>query len=305
MANLATPRWLTPETEQGNLRLGMTLMVAAMLFIPGMDAIAKYLSAWIPPAQIAWSRFFFQSIFLIPIVLYIGSWRGPRRIGLQAARGILIALATFMFFTSLRVLRLPDAIAIFFVAPLFLTLWASIFLKEPIGWRRIASVIAGFIGALIIIRPTFAVFGWVALLPVGTAIAFSFYLLLTRMLATTGSALTTQMYAGIFGGLTMTAFIAAASTAGWKEFVPVWPETWQWAYLAGLGVIATGAHLLVVLAFKLASASTLAPFQYLEIVAATALGYVVFGNFPDAQTWLGIAIIVAAGLYVFHREQRT
>ena len=113
-----------------------------------------------------------------------------------------------------------------------------------------------------------------------------------------------QFHAGIFGGLTMIVALLIGDTTGFEMLQPSWPSLEQWMLLGLLGVIGTSAHMMVVHAFKRAPASILAPFQYLEIISATALGLLIFGDFPDAITWFGIAIIVGSGLYVFHREQR-
>jgi drug/metabolite transporter (DMT)-like permease len=111
-----------------------------------------------------------------------------------------------------------------------------------------------------------------------------------------------QFYAGVFGGIVMSVALAAGEVANISVLSFVWPDRWQWMLLAGLGVIATSGHLLVVHAFRRAPAGLLAPFQYVEIIGATFLGLVFFGDFPDATTWVGVAIIVSSGMYVFHRE---
>ena len=294
---------ISPTIMHREIRNAMIMMILGMLFIPGIDAIAKSLAGLVSPGQIAGTRFLFQTLFLAPFVfgrrMHVGGM-----IGIHAARGFLIAFATLLFFTSLRVLPLADAISIFFVEPLLLTVLATVFLGEPIGWRRITAILVGFAGALIIVRPSYQVFGMVALLPLGAALAFAIYLTLTRLLARDGDPVTMQFYAGLFGGLTMAIALTAGYFGDIAVIMPAWPRAVEWALLAALGAIGTGAHMLVVFAFKRAPASVLAPFQYLEIISATALGFLIFGDFPDTTTWFGIAIIVASGLYVFHREQK-
>lgn len=280
----------------------MTLMLAAMLILPGIDAIAKWLSGAIPSGQIAWSRFLFQTVLMLPLFLRT---RGPtftRALPLHALRGALIALATLLFFTALKFLPLADAISIFFVEPLILTLLSALFLAEPVGRRRLTAVAAGFAGALIIIRPSFAALGLPALLPLGTALCFAVYLMLTRSLAQHEPPERMQFYAGLFGAIVMSVALLIGDTADVPVLSYVTPDLDQWLLLAGLGVIATGGHLLVVHAFRRAPAGMLAPFQYVEIVGATVLGLVFFGHFPDATTWVGVAVIVGSGMYVFHRE---
>ncbi len=293
----------SPSTRR-ELQEGILLMVLGMLLLPGIDAIAKGLAGSISAGQVAWSRFFFQSLFLLPFVLRFGGLRVGRRLWIHAARGFLIALATLLFFASLGALPLADAISIFFVEPFILTLLSALLLGERIGWRRLLAVAIGFCGALIIIRPSYAVFGPTALLPMGAALSFAFYVILTRLLVREGSAVTMQFYAGLLGMLTMTIALGVGWETGIEVLLPVWPSAGEWGLLATLGVIATSGHMLVVLAIRRVGASMVAPFQYLEIISATLLGFIFFGDFPDATTWLGIAIIIASGIYVFLRERR-
>ena len=277
-------------------------MLAAMLILPGIDAIAKWLSDAISSGQVAWSRFFFQTLLMLPLFLRTRGAIVTRALPLHALRGALIALATLLFFSALKYLPLADAISIFFVEPLILTLLSAVFLGESVGWRRLAAVATGFAGALIIIRPSFSALGLPALLPLGTALSFAVYLILTRKLAQHEYPERMQFYAGVFGGIVMTVALTAGSVTDVAVLSFVWPDRSQWLLLAALGIIATAGHLLVVHAFRRAPAGLLAPFQYVEIIGATILGLVLFGDFPDAMTWIGVVVIVSSGMYVFHRE---
>ncbi len=278
-------------------------MIIAMILLPGIDAIAKSLSTYIPSGQITWSRFFFQSLFLFPLVLRESNGFRIQKPALHVARGVLIAVATLFFFSALKYLPMADSIAIFFVEPLILILLSAVFLNEHIGWRRSTAALVGFIGALIIIRPDYEVFGAVALLPLCSAVCFAFYLILTRKLAQIQKAVTMQFYAGIFGALTMSLALGVGSILEISVLDPVWPEPRHWLLMACLGAIATAGHMFVVNSLRYAPANVLAPFQYLEIISATLLGLIVFGDFPDMMTWLGVAIIVSSGIYVFYRER--
>ena len=290
--------------EQNATAAAMTMMIGAMLMLPGIDAIAKWLSGTVSSGQVTWSRFFFQIILMAPLLL---KTRGPWltwALPLHAARGMMIATATLFFFSGLAYLPLADAIAIFFIEPLLVTLLSVLFFREVIHWRRITAICTGFIGALIIIRPTFAEIGYAALYPVGAALCFSGYILLTRRLVRYEDPIRLQFFAGVFGCLVMSIALGYGSANEIGILSVVWPDPQQWLLLALLGVIATACHLLVTYAYRLASISILAPFQYVEIIGATILGLVIFGEFPDAVTWLGIAVIVGSGIYVFHRESR-
>lgn len=282
----------------------MVLMIAAMLMLPGIDAIAKWLSGSVSSGQVTWSRFFFQVILMAPLLLRTrGRWLTPA-LFLHAARGSLIALATLFFFSGLAYLPLADAIAIFFIEPLLVTLLSALFFREAIHWRRISAIGLGFVGALIIIRPTFGEVGYAALYPVAAAFCFSFYIVLTRKLVRHEDPIRLQFFAGVFGCLVMSIALAYGTREEIAVLTAAWPTPDQWLLLALLGLIATLCHLLVVYAYRLASIGILAPFQYVEIIGATLLGLLIFNEFPDAITWAGVAIIVSSGMYVFHREAK-
>ena len=282
----------------------MAIMIAAMLMLPGIDAIAKWLSGSVSSGQVTWSRFFFQIILMSPLLLRTrGPWLAPT-LALHAARGSLIALATLFFFSGLAYLPLADAIAIFFIEPLLVTLLSALFFKEAIHWRRISAISLGFVGALIIIRPTFSEVGYAALYPVAAAFCFSFYIVLTRKLVRHEDPIRLQFFAGVFGCLVMSLALAYGNSQQVAILTAAWPTLHQWLLLGALGLIATVCHLLVVYAYRLASIGILAPFQYVEIIGATVLGLIIFNEFPDAVTWTGVAIIVGSGMYVFHREAR-
>jgi drug/metabolite transporter (DMT)-like permease len=204
---------------------------------------------------------------------------------------------------ALKYLPLANAIAIFFVEPLILTLMSAAFLGERIGVRRLAAVAIGLAGALIVIRPNWEAYGWAAILPLGTAICFAGYLTLTRHTAADGEPLAMQLWAGFFAALGLSLIIALGDRFEIPVIDPVWPSHRDWALLVALGMLSAVTHVILAFAFRLAAAGILAPFQYLEIISATVLGLLVFGDFPDALTWLGTALIIGAGLYVFLRER--
>lgn len=295
------------DPSSADLRQGVILIVAAMLILPSIDAIAKGLSGSISAGEVAWVRHVLQTLFLLPFVLRDGSWRVGPHFWSHVARGVLMATVTVVFFAALIVMPLADAISIFFLSPLILTLLSAVFLGERVGWRRISAICVGLAGSLVVIRPSYTAFGATALLPIAAAFGFALYMLLTRKLARGGSvadAIGMQFYVGVFGGLALTPVLIIGPATGIPALAVAMPSGIEWGMLLLLGVIATGGHILVVLAARRIGAAQIAPFQYLEIVGATTLGFVFFGDFPDPLTWLGIAIIVSAGLYVYFRERR-
>lgn len=286
------------------IQQGILMIVLAMLLLPGIDAIAKGLSGSLPTGEIAWSRFFFQALILLPFAVRSGQLWAGRLLWAYCVRGVLIAGTTLLFFASLRDLPLADAISIFFVEPLILTLLSATLLGERVGWRRILAVIIGFCGSLIVIRPSFEAFGATALLPVGAALLLAFYIVLTRWISRDSNAISMQFYAGLSGTIIMTAALGLGIVAEIEILDSVWPTVNEWLLLATLGAIATTGHMLIVHAIRRIGAAMVAPFQYLEIIGATILGLVIFDDFPDATTLLGIAIIVGSGLFVFYRERK-
>lgn len=287
-----------------DVEIGMALMTVAMLLVPGLDAIAKVLTATLAPAQVAWGRFLFQTAVLLPLVFLTGRRIRTSRPGMHMARGLLLATALLLIIWALKYLPLANAIAIFFVEPLILTLMSAAFLGERIGIRRFAAVVVGLAGALIVIRPNWEAFGWAAVLPLGTAVAFAGYLALTRYAASDGEPLAMQLWAGLFAALGLTVVIGIGEGLEVPVLDPVWPDGRDWALLVALGMLSALGHVMIAFAFRHAEAGILAPFQYLEIISATILGLIIFDQFPDAVTWLGTALIIGAGLYVYLRERR-
>lgn len=292
-----------PDTQ---LRHGIGLMLLGTSIVPVMDAIAKFLGDNMSPIQITWGRFFFQFIFMaIGLCITLGPQALiPKEPIKHAIRGLLLAAATLCFFWSLRTLPLADAIAIFFVQPMILTIISALVLKEHIGWHRRIAVCAGFIGAMLIIRPGTDTFTLASILPLFAAVFFASYLALTRAVANIDHPATMQFASGLAATGLLSVILLLSSLWPESSFAPSLPKLNEWFWLASIGVIAAGGHLLVVMAMNRAPASALAPFGYVEIVAATLLGWLFFSDWPDRLSWLGIAIIVTSGIYVFIREQR-
>ncbi len=286
--------------------LGLLLMVLSVLISPIIDIFAKLAVTSVPATEITFVRLLFQMTVLGPICLLRGTLLDVtfRKMGLHAARGLLMAITMITFVTPLAVMEVADAIAIFFVEPIILTILGSIFLKETIGWRRYTACGVGFLGSLLVIQPSLQEVGPIALLPVVAAFSLALFFLLTRLVAQKEDPWSMQFYAGLWGALFSGLLLLAGGRLGIAILTPVVPDMANTLYIAGAAVAATIAGVLGVYAYRSAPASTLAPLQYLEIVSATILGWFVFGHLPDAVKWLGIAIIIASGLYVIWRERK-
>jgi drug/metabolite transporter (DMT)-like permease len=219
-------------------------------------------------------------------------------------RGVLHGAASLLFFVAVKYMPLADVFAIYFVEPFMLTALSAIFLGDKVGWRRWTAIVVGFGGAMIVIQPSYEIFGLKALLPVFCAFLYSLYLFLNRAIGESDSPLTMQTMAGIGGTVFMAGALLVGSGFGGDNFQMSVPSSvLGLILLLILGSISGYAHMLIVKAFRLAPLSLLAPFQYFEIISATVLGYAVFGDFPNISKWIGIIIIVASGLFIIWRER--
>jgi drug/metabolite transporter (DMT)-like permease len=306
MSAAAAPSIPTATGERRTVLRGLGLVLLAMLLLPGQDTIAKYLSDTMSPGQINWARFLFQTLFTLPFVLYLQGISGlvPNRLWLNVLRGALIATSSLLFFTAVKFMPLADALAIFFVEPFILTILSALVDKEEVGWPRRIAVVAGFIGVLIVVQPSYAVLGFVSLIPAAAGCIFAVYALLNRRSSAYDTPLTMQFTAGVSALCILTLALAIGGSAGWPELTPSVPEAGELLLLLLMGVLGTTGHLLFVQASRLAPSSLIAPLQYVEIACAALLGYLVFGDFPDFWKWVGIMIIVGSGAYVFWGESR-
>ncbi|SIO56960.1 EamA domain-containing membrane protein RarD [Rhodovulum sp. ES.010] len=293
------------SATQDRIVPGILLMIGFTVTAPVMDSFAKLAAAEIPVGQIVAARFTLQVLLLFPVAAALATLARPTpaEAALHFARAGLILVATSAFFAALRAMPLADAIAIFFVEPFILTLLGALFLREAVGWRRILACVVGFGGALLVIRPSFAAFGPIALLPLVTAFCFANYVVLTRHVARRLHPVALQAWTALAACILILPALVLFEGSGVAPLDPVMPHGIFWLWLLGVGIAATIAHLFISAAVSLAPTPVIAPLQYLEIVAATVLGYLIFQDLPDAQSLLGIAIIMGAGLYVFLRER--
>ncbi len=268
----------------------------AWVMLPIMDGFAKYLSADLPVLQITWARYFFTVAFTFPIMFffYRNQLRWTDKPKLQFIRGLILLTANICFFYAISVISLAKALTLAFVAPLIVTAFSPIFLNEKVGFRRWSAVIIGFIGSLVVIRPGFVEINLASFAALGTGIMYGFYLIITRKLSTSDNPLLTLLLTGVVGAVIISCVM---------PFVWVQPTINQWSMMAAIGVFACIGHLFLILSLKYADASKLAPFSYFEIITNILIGYYFFGDFPDNWTFLGLAIIVMSGIYIYQREQ--
>jgi len=285
---------------------GLGLVILAMIVLPGQDAVAKYISDTVSPGMLTWARFLMQSLFTLPFLLYYQGVGGlvPRRLWPNVVRGTLIAGSSTMFFAAIRFMPLADALAIFFIEPFILTILSAVVDKEHVGWRRRSAVAIGFIGVLIVVQPSWSVFGPVSVVPALGGGLFAVYLLMSRRMTKHDTVLAMQFTAGVAAFVVLSVVLAVGWLVGIPDVSPSPLEGREIGFLLLMGVLGTSGHLFFVQAARLAPSSLIAPMHYFEIVCAAILGYLVFGDFPSLLKWFGIAIIVGSGAYVFFRESR-
>lgn len=298
------------NSAQSNPMLGAFFMCCFTAIAPIMDTIAKFLSNDVSAGELVFLRFTMQAGFLGFFMIAMSGfgfkfWHKPskREIALQFLRGGFVAIAVTLIYYAVKFMPVADAIAIFFVEPLLVTLLGALLFKERIGWRRILACAIGFFGALLIIRPSFASVGWPALLPLGTALSYALYFLLTNKMSPDGHPVAIQCYTGLAAALIALPALLIGNQMGLDMFAITDPRPY-WKLILLLGIIATVSHLFIPFALRYADASQIAPLQYLEIISATVLGVIVFHDIPDKISMVGIAIIMASGVFVMKREQK-
>ncbi len=271
---------------------GILMIMTAVAMFSVMDSIAKYLSRFYPVTGIVWARYTFHLLFVIAFLgprMKFGLVR-TRHLGLQIARGILLAASSMFFFSAVKFMPLAEASSISFITPVLATLLGVFLLKEKVEPARWLAVAAGFIGVLIIIRPGSGIFSWVALLPLATAASFALYQILTRKLAGVDNPYTSIFYSGLIGTVVLSAVL---------PFHWTMPRNIAHALLLlSIGFLGGLSHLILIRAYDRAAVSTLAPFSYTQLIWVILLGYLVFGDFPDHWSITGMAVIMASGIYI-------
>ncbi len=283
-----------------NPRLGIALMVATTLVFATQDGFSRLLSERYNVMTVALFRYWFFAAFVI--ALSASKPGGIRRVArsnrprLQIFRGVLLAAEICVMVLGFVLLGLVEAHAIFAAYPLIVSALSGPVLGERIGWRRWSAVGAGFVGVLIILRPGFAVFSPEALIAVAAALMFALYALLTRMVSRHDTSETSFFYTGVAGAVAITLV------------APFWWNPMQtaadWGWMAALCVFGASGHYLLIKALEATEAATVQPFAYLQLVFASSIGIVFFGDLLQGWTVLGVAIIVSAGLFTLWREQR-
>ncbi len=278
--------------------LGILFMCLACSLFPVMNGLVTLLSARYPSEQLVWAR---QGSHLIVIAALFMPSAGLKmfqtnQMKWQILRSFVMLASTLCFFFGVKYLPLAKANSISFMGPFIVTILARVMLGERISPARMAAILVGVVGVLIVIRPGSEVFQWASVFILASAFFYSLYQVLTRFVGGQDRAETSAFYGGLVG----TIVLSFVMPFRWTPILS-WSDA---AWMFSLGILGGLGHYCVARALVYAQASVLAPFLYWQMVGSLIVGYFVSGYVPDSMTWLGIAVIVAAGLFAAWREAR-
>jgi len=275
--------------------LGIVLMLAGIAGFAVMDAIVKWLTADYSVAQVVALRSWFGLPLLCLFALYQGGLKTLRtqRPLVHVGRYLLVLALSFSFFWALSQLKLVDAIAITFAAPIFITALSVPLLKEPVGLHRWLAISVGFCGVLIMLRPGMGVFQWAALVVLGSAVVYALLMITTRAFKSTESTAALMLYPQL--GMSLTGIVLA-------PYFWVTPSLVDLGLFALAGLFGSVGVMCLTHAFRLGPAAVISPFEYSALIWATLLGFLLWGELPDAITLVGAGIVISSGLYIIYRE---
>jgi drug/metabolite transporter (DMT)-like permease len=282
-----------------NRLVGIGIVSTTYLLFTLLDGSAKWLVGTMPVIMVVWLRFVMHAIIagalFFPLrgmaLVRTSHWRW------HALRAAMFIVMTGLNFWALQYLQLTVTTAIQFTVPIIIALVSALLLGEKVGTARWIAILAGFAGVLVIIRPGSTEFHPAMLASVANTVLYAIFMLLTRRLAAYDSPETIQYLPAVGAAVALTPF----AIASWE-----WPDTGvEWTVACLLGVLGGTGHYLLAVAHRYASSAVLSPFAYQQVIYMTIFGYVVFGDVPGAPVWIGAAIVIASGLYLFHRERRT
>ena len=275
--------------------LGIVLMLTGIAGFAVMDAIIKWLTADYSVAQVVALRSWFGLPLLCLFALYEGGLKTlrTRRPLVHVGRYLLVLALSFSFFWALSQMKLVDAIAITFAAPIFITALSVPLLKEPVGLHRWVAISVGFCGVLIMLRPGMGVFQWAALVVLGSVVVYALLMITTRAFKSTESTAALMLYPQL--GMSLTGIVLA-------PYFWVTPSLGDLGLFALAGLFGSVGVMCLTHAFRLGPAAVISPFEYSALIWATLLGFLLWGELPDAITLVGAGIVISSGLYIIYRE---
>lgn len=283
-----------PSPAKHQTLLAIAFVVGAASCFATMDTTIRYVGAYFSVSLVLWARYgLHAAIMTLWIALSRNRSFASANPMFQIARGALLVFSSTMAFAALRRMPVAEFTAIIMLTPVVATLVARVWLSEQVSTLRWVLVVGGFIGALIVIRPGSGIIGWAALLPLAAAFSNAAFQIMTSRLAPHEDPYTTNFYTGLTG-VTIATPLLLASAADPLDALLTAPPVLVGA-LAAVAVLGTSGHLLLILALSKAPASTLMPFQYVQLAVAALAGFLVFGLAPDFWSWVGMAVIGVCG----------
>jgi drug/metabolite transporter (DMT)-like permease len=274
---------------------GILLIVAAMVFFSMSDACSKVLGQSLPPIEVVWLRYSGFTLLMLPALLRRPALFRSAAPALQIGRGLGLLGSALFFTAGLQFLAMADATATSFVSPLFITALSIPVLGEKVGLRRWSAIVVGLIGVLIVVRPGTSTFNPASVLPLLSSVSWACGIVLTRKMSHSNDGMVTTLgYAALTGWIVTSVMLPFVWTA----------LTWREVAIGGfMACVSTAAQWLVVMGYRRANASVLAPFSYTQLVWSSLAGFLLFRMVPDLMTLAGAAVIIASGLYTAHRER--
>jgi len=282
------------RTRRHNVR-AIVMMSAAVLCFSVLDSLSKYLSRYYAVPFLIWARY---AVHLVLMAVIFVPQRGAALVqtsqpGPQILRSVLLVVTSLLFVSGLRYLPIAEATSIMFLTPLLMTALSAPLLHEKVDLRDWVGVAIGFVGVLIVVRPSGALLTAAILLPLGAVICNSLYQMMTRKMRAADSSTTTNFITGVVGTVVMSFAL---------PFFGKTPTLIHGLMMVAMGAVAATGHALLIRAYRYAAPAVVGPFSYAQLLWASLLGYLVFREFPDPLTMFGMAVIVASGLFVTYHN---
>lgn len=276
-------------------RRGIVLMIMAMLTIPIVDGIAKFLSIDFSPLFISWARYIVACAFVVPFAfMKRGRSIFPKeKLGIHFLRTVFLVSAMALYFVSISLIPLATAISAYFVGPIVAVILGVLFLKETMNILKILSLILGFMGSLVILRPGSEIQPGIVM-AFASGCLFALYMITSRMTSQESDPVKTLALQCVLGSMILSPF----AVLFWKL-----PTVEYMHLFIGLGLCSALGHIMTIYAFRYADASTLAPLVYVELVATVFVGYIVFSEIPNISTVVGAGFIIVSGLLLFRAKE--
>ena len=285
--------------NKSNILLGIAFLCLGLVIVPVNDALAKYLSTDLKILEIIWARFFVHFILLVPVAYYLKGKKGFFNSSTkpQFTRGLFIFFGTACFYISITEIPLPNALSLLLIAPIIVVVLSAYILKEKITLLKIACVLIGFFGTLLVIQPGFADFNSYSIYALVSGLFYAMYLIYTRKVNFSSDSIVSLSYSTIPGAIIMTLLIPFY----WENI----PSLNQIIIMGCIGPVVIISHFFFIKAYQYADASILAPIHYFEIVSNVLISVLFFKDIPSIAASIGIMCIISSGVLISLNRKST